>query len=130
MIDTDYCVNYVCFHPPKNWYNLHSLTRRLFVLKPDPVTSKDHLAIALGGAYNTARAVIRLGVLCGGLLVHHYRAPASEVFATEASKFIDMQRDNYNVMLTGQGGAIEAGLLGPRWKAASRHLVHSQSWGS
>ncbi len=52
---------------------------------------------------NPARAVIRLGVLCGGLLVVASPAPASEIFVTEATRFIDMQRDNYNVMLTGQG---------------------------
>ena len=38
-----------------------------------------------------------------GLIVTGPHVAASEIFLNEAQRFVDMQRDNYNVMLTGQG---------------------------
>jgi len=37
-----------------------------------------------------------------GLMVAGPPAAASEIYMNEAKRFIDMQRDNYNIMLTGQ----------------------------
>ena len=42
-------------------------------------------------------------LLLFGLIVTGPRVAASEIFLNEAQRFVDMQRDNYNVMLTGQG---------------------------
>ena len=41
-------------------------------------------------------------ILLVGLIVVGPPLVASEIFKNEAQRFIDMQRDNYNVMLTGQ----------------------------
>ena len=42
-------------------------------------------------------------LLLFGLIVTGPRVAASDIFLNEAQRFVDMQRDNYNVMLTGQG---------------------------
>lgn len=49
--------------------------------------------------------MMKLVVLFGltvGLLGQSHVAVSSEIFATEAARFINIQRDNYNSMLTGQ----------------------------
>ena len=42
-------------------------------------------------------------LLLFGLILTGPHLAASEIFLNEAQRFVDMQRDNYNVMLTGQG---------------------------
>jgi len=56
------------------------------------------------------RAVARLrkAVICPAMMlavlgISGGRLQASEIFAAEAQRFIEMQRDNYSVMTTGQG---------------------------
>ena len=41
-------------------------------------------------------------LLLVGLMVTGPHVTASEIYLNEAQRFVDMQRDNYNVMLTGQ----------------------------
>ena len=49
------------------------------------------------------RAIIRPTVLLVVFGIPGGHLQASEIFAAEAQRFIEMQRDNYSVMLTGQG---------------------------
>ena len=42
-------------------------------------------------------------ILLVGLILTGPRVASSEIYLNEAQSFVDMQRDNYNVMLTGQG---------------------------
>lgn len=51
----------------------------------------------------TSRGVATLLLLVGlGCGVFANNAAGAEIFATEASKFLELQRENYNSMLTGQ----------------------------
>lgn len=51
----------------------------------------------------TRQATVWRALLLLGLMVSGPQVVASEIYLNEARRFVDMQRDNYNVMLTGQG---------------------------